>query len=83
MNELDTYILPNIKLINPILKRFTINRRFASDELATWIKQSQNQKQGSTLFSYRHIFGHFLVYQLSFNHVSFNVEIFKTDKRDR
>ena len=33
MNEYDTYILPNISLINPISKRFTYNQRFTLDEL--------------------------------------------------
>ena len=42
INEMDTYIPPNIRLINPISKLFTTNQRFTSDELPTWVEQSQN-----------------------------------------
>ena len=42
MNELEKLIItPNTRLVNPISKRFTYNRSYTSDELSTWIKQSQ------------------------------------------
>ena len=34
VNELDTYTPPNVWLISPISRRFTINRRFTYDELS-------------------------------------------------
>ena len=59
MNELDTYIPPNIRLIT----------RSLSDELPTWAmgraEPGPNAKI-NCLFSLRHIFGHFLVFQSSF-----------------
>ena len=65
--EMDTYIPPNIKLINPISKRFTTNRRFTSDELPTWVEQSQDLMLRSTvsflIVTYSGTF-------LSFNHLS-------------
>ena len=39
--ELDTYLPPNIRLINSISKWFTINRRFASVELPTWVGRAE------------------------------------------
>ena len=39
---MDTYIPPNVRLINPISKRVTTNQRFTSDELPTWLEQSQD-----------------------------------------
>ena len=50
MNELDTYIPPNIRLINPISKRFTPNLRFTSHELPTWVEQSQDLMLRSTVY---------------------------------
>ena len=35
MNEMDNYVPSNIRLINPISKRFTANGGFISDELPT------------------------------------------------
>ena len=57
MNEMDTYITPNIRLINLISKRFTTHRRFTSDELPTWVEQSQDRILRSTVsfFSSSHI----------------------------
>ena len=49
MNEMDTYITPNIRLINLISKRFTTHRRFTSDELPTWVEQSQDRILRSTV----------------------------------
>ena len=46
---MDTYISPNISLINPISKRFTNNRRFISEELPTWVEQSQDLMLRSTI----------------------------------
>ena len=58
---------PNIKMINPISKRFTTNRRFTSDELPTWVEQSQDIVLRSTvsflIVTYSATF-------LSFNHLS-------------
>ena len=48
-NEIDTYIPPNIRLINPISKRFTNNRRFTSNKLPTWVEQSQKLMLRSTV----------------------------------
>ena len=67
MNEMDTYIPPNIRLINTISKRFTTNRRFTSDEPPTWVEQSQDLMLRSTVS--------FLIVThsgtvLSFNHLS-------------
>ena len=42
MNEMDAYIPPSIRLIYPISKRFTTNRRFTFDELHTWVEQSKD-----------------------------------------
>ena len=47
MNELN--IPPNIRLINPISKRFTSNWRFTADELPTWVEQSQDLMLRSTV----------------------------------
>ena len=52
MNELDTYIRPNIRLINPIFKRFKNNRSYIFDELSTWVEHSQDQL---SLYSSSHI----------------------------
>ena len=49
MNELNTFIPPNIRLINPISKRFTSNWRFTADELPTWVEQSQDLMLRSTV----------------------------------
>ena len=38
----------NSRLINPISKRFTNNRRFTSDGLPIWVEQSQDQMLRST-----------------------------------
>ena len=68
MNEMDTYIPPNIRLINPISKRFTHNRRFTSNELPSWIEQSQDLMLRSTVSFLIVIYsGPFL----SFNHLSY------------
>ena len=66
MNKIDSYIPPNIRLINPISKRFTNNRRFTSNELPTWVEQSQEIMLRSTVSSHHYIFGLFLVFQSSF-----------------
>ena len=62
-----TLILPNIRMINLISKRFTNNQRFTSDELPTWVEQSQNLMLRSTVsflnVTYSGTF-------LSFNHLS-------------
>ena len=49
MNETDTYIPPNIRLMNPISKWFTTNRRFTTDELPTLVEQSQDLMLRSTV----------------------------------
>ena len=49
MNELDTFMQPNIRLINPISKWFTSNWRFTADELLTWVEQSQDLMLRSTV----------------------------------
>ena len=49
MNELDTYIPSNIRLINPISKRFTYNWSYTSDEWSTWVEQSQDLMLRSTV----------------------------------
>ena len=41
MNEMNTYLPPNIRLINPISRRFTTNRRFTSDDLPTWAERGR------------------------------------------
>ena len=46
--KLDTCILPNIRLLNLIFKRFTYNRSYTSDELSLWVEQSQDLMQRST-----------------------------------
>ena len=65
---MDTYIPPNIRLINPISKRLTTNQRFISNELPTWVEQSQDLMLRSTvsflIVTYSGTF-------LSFNHLSF------------
>ena len=67
MNEIDNYIPPNIRLIYPISKRFTPNRRFTADELPTWVEQSQDLMLRSTVsFLIATYSGTFL----SFNHIS-------------
>ena len=67
INEMDTYIPPNIRLINPISRRFTNNRRFTSSELPIWVEESLNLMLTSTvsflIVTYSDIF-------LSFNHLS-------------
>ena len=50
MNEMDTDIPHNIRLINPISKQFTTNRRFTTDELPTWVEQIQDLMLRSTVF---------------------------------
>ena len=63
MNELDTYIPPNIRLIT----RSLIQRRFTADELPTWVEQSQDLMLRSTVsFLIVTYSGSFL----SFNHLS-------------
>ena len=61
------YITPFIGLIDPISRWFKINWRFASDELSTWLEQSQDLMLRSTfsflLVTYSGLF-------LSFNHLS-------------
>ena len=39
---MDTFIPPNIRMINPISKWFTANIRFTSDVMPTWKEQSQD-----------------------------------------
>ena len=46
---MDTYIPHNIRLIYPISKRFTYNQSFTSDELSTWVEQSQDIRLISTV----------------------------------
>ena len=36
--ELDTCILPHIRLINLISKQFTHNQSYTSDKLSTWVE---------------------------------------------
>ena len=45
-----THILPNIRSINLISKPFKTNRRFTSDELPTWVEQSQYLMQRLTVY---------------------------------
>ena len=47
MNELN--IPPKYQVDNPISKRFKPNRRFAADELPTWVEQSQDLMLRSTV----------------------------------
>ena len=67
MNELDTYIPPNIRLITRSLSGSHTNRRFTADELPTWVEQSQDLMLRSTvsflIVTYSGAF-------LSFNHHS-------------
>ena len=49
MNEMETYIPLNIRLIYQISKRFTYNQRFTSDELPVWVEQSQDLMLRSTV----------------------------------
>ena len=65
LHKMDTDIPPNIRLINPISKRFRTNQRFTSNEPPNWVEQSQDIML-NCLFSHHHIFGHFLVFQSSF-----------------
>ena len=66
MNEKDTKISSNIRLINLISKRFTTNRRFASDELPICrAKQDIMQRSTVSFFSSSYIREFFL----SFNHL--------------
>ena len=64
---MDTAISPNIRLINLISKPFTINGTFTSDELPTWVEQSQDLMPRSPVSfiidTYSDTF-------LSFNHLS-------------
>ena len=67
MNELDTYIPPNIRLITQSLSGSHTNRRFTADELPTWVEQSQDLMLRSTVsFLIVTYLGAFL----SFNHLS-------------
>ena len=43
------YRLINTSFINPISNRFTSNRRYTSDELSTWVEQSQDLMRRSTV----------------------------------
>ena len=65
--EMNTYIPPNIRLINPISKRFTNNWRYISNELPSWVEPSQDLMLRSTvsflIVTYSDTF-------LSFNHLS-------------
>ena len=47
--EMVNYMPPNIRLMNPISKRFTTNQRFTTNELPTWVEQSQDLMLRSTL----------------------------------
>ena len=49
MNELDTYIPPNIRLITRSLSGSHTNWRFTADELPTWVEQSQDLMLWSTV----------------------------------
>ena len=67
MNELDTYIPPNIRLITRSLSGLNTNRRFTADELPTWVEQSQDLMLRSTVsFLIVTYSGSFL----TFNHLS-------------
>ena len=67
MNELDTYIPPNIRLITRSLSGSNTHQRFTADELPTWVEQIQDLMLGSTvsflIVTYSGAF-------LSFNHIS-------------
>ena len=63
-DDMDTYIPPNIRLINPISKRFTPNWRFIFDELPSWVEQSQDLILRSTVL--------FLIITYSGTFLSFN-----------
>ena len=67
MNELDTYIPPNIRLITRSLSGSHTHQRFRADELPTWVEQSQDLMLRSTVsFLIVTYSGSFL----SFNHLS-------------
>ena len=67
MNEWFRYYTPpNIRLINPISKRFKPNCRFTADEVPTWVEHSQDLMLRSTVsFLIVTYLGTFL----SFNHL--------------
>ena len=69
MNEWNRHFIPpNTRLINQISKRLTTNRRFTSDELPTWVEQSQDLMLRSTVsFLIVTYSGPFL----SFSHLSY------------
>ena len=64
MNELDTYIPPNIRLKTRSLSGSHTYRRFKADELPTWVEQSQDLMLRSTVS--------FLIVTYSGSFLSFN-----------
>ena len=66
MNELDTNIPPDIRLMNPISERFTINRRFTSEHVFLGRQEPGLNAKINCLFPHCHIFRPFLVSQSSF-----------------
>ena len=80
MNELNTYIPPNIRLINPISKLFTPQSKIHS-RWAAYLGRAEPGPNAkiNCLFSHRHMFGHFLNFQ-SYIKLHFSLPTFSKKK---